>query len=134
MSHLENGFMRVVEAIFRAGDALPVREHVFHTTRKWRFDFAWVAERLAVEIEGGMFKGGGHQRGRAYQKNCEKYNAATVMGWRVLRYTNLDLEERPVQCVEQARDLLKKLQAGVPLHEIEKKLEARDQLRSVEKD
>ena len=86
----------------------PVRQQRVVADRKWSFDFAWPVERVAVEIEGGMFRGHGHQRGRSYQKNCEKYNAAVVAGWRLLRYTNLCLAERPVQIVEEVAGLLKR--------------------------
>jgi very-short-patch-repair endonuclease len=42
---------------------------------------------IAVEIEGGVFTSGGHSRGKGYEKDCEKYNAAVKLGWRVLRYS-----------------------------------------------
>lgn len=71
----------------RAEKLEPVRELQFHLDRKWRFDFAFVPEKLAVEIEGGLFVGGGHSRGKGYESNLEKYNQAVLMGWRVLRYS-----------------------------------------------
>lgn len=64
----------------------PAREYKFHPERKWRFDFAFVPEKIAVEIEGGIFTSGRHSRGANFIKDCEKYNAATILGWRVLRY------------------------------------------------
>ena len=63
----------------------PTREYMFHPTRKWRFDFAWLSHKLAVEIEGG--NGGRHQRRAGFEGDCHKYNAAVLLGWRVLRYT-----------------------------------------------
>lgn len=71
-----------------ASSALPahVEEHRFHATRKWRFDFAWPDQKVALEVEGGVFSGGRHVRGVGFKKDCEKYNAAVVDGWRVLRY------------------------------------------------
>ena len=71
----------------RAEKLEPVRELQFHPDRKWRFDFAFPDEKLAVEIEGGLFVGGGHSRGKGYESNLEKYNQAVLMGWRVLRYS-----------------------------------------------
>ena len=105
-SSLEIAFMRVWKTV--AGDQWPYpkRECRFHPTRKWRFDFAWERERVAVEMEGGVFVGGGHTRGRQYTMNCQKYNAATVAGWRVLRYTVADVQERPVQMIEEITALL----------------------------
>ena len=42
---------------------------------------------LAVECEGGTFTRGRHTRGAGFEKDCEKYNAAVLAGWRVLRFT-----------------------------------------------
>jgi very-short-patch-repair endonuclease len=64
------------------------REVVFAPPRRWRFDFANYAYKLAVEIEGATWSGGRHNRGAGYEKDCEKYNTAIVYyGWRVLRFT-----------------------------------------------
>jgi very-short-patch-repair endonuclease len=65
----------------------PVREFRFHPPRRWRFDFCWPDQRLAVEAEGGVYSGGRHVRGAGFEKDAEKYNAATIDGWRVLRFT-----------------------------------------------
>ncbi len=65
----------------------PEREYRFHPTRRWRFDFAWPEKMLAVEIEGGTWSRGRHTRGAGFEADCEKYNAATLLGWRVLRFT-----------------------------------------------
>jgi len=59
---------------------------MFCNDRKWRFDFAWPAIMLAVEIEGGIYQGGGHTTLSGYTKDCEKYNRAAMDGWTVLRY------------------------------------------------
>ena len=64
-----------------------MREYEFHPTRKWRFDFAWPDSMLAVECEGGTWTGGRHTTGSGFEADCEKYNAAALLGWRVLRYT-----------------------------------------------
>lgn len=69
-----------------AGVAPPVREHRFHGERAWRFDFAWPALMLAAEVEGATFKRGRHTRGKGFRADCEKYNAAAIDGWTVLRF------------------------------------------------
>ena len=70
-----------------AGLPQPVQEHRFHPVRKWRFDYAWPEHRLALEVEGGTWSGGRHTRGAGYERDCEKYNAAALLGWKVLRVT-----------------------------------------------
>lgn len=55
--------------------------------RRWRFDFAIPKHKLAIEIEGGIWITGRHNRGIGYIKDMEKYNHAALLGWRVLRFT-----------------------------------------------
>jgi very-short-patch-repair endonuclease len=74
--------------IIAGGLPAPEREHRFHKTRKWRFDFAWPEHKIAAEAEGGIWTGGRHSRGLQFEKDCEKYNTATLEGWRVFRFTN----------------------------------------------
>ncbi len=65
----------------------PEQDYKFHPTRKWMIDFAWPDDMIAVEVEGGIHSGGRHVRGVGYENDCEKYNAATLLGWRVFRFT-----------------------------------------------
>jgi len=91
----------------------PSKEHRFHHERMWRFDYAFVDRRIAVEIEGGGFgrvvvchqckqpvkrflksggtmlirEGMGHNTGQAIDRDHEKFNVAAKMGWRVFRFT-----------------------------------------------
>jgi len=64
-----------------------VTEYRFHARRRWRFDYAWPEQMLALEIEGGVWSGGRHVRGKGFLGDMEKYNAAALAGWRVLRVT-----------------------------------------------
>lgn len=65
----------------------PVPEYRFDPGRKWRIDFAFVAEKLAVEIEGGAWTQGRHTRGKGFLSDMAKYNALAVAGWSLLRFT-----------------------------------------------
>ncbi len=67
------------------GLPVPVLEHRFHPVRRWRFDAGFLAEKLAVEIDGGIWIGGRHNTGTGYKADLEKLNEALCMGWRVLR-------------------------------------------------
>ena len=83
-SELERSFLFYVNAINLPE---PVREWRFHPVRRWRFDFAWPDRMTAVECEGGVWNRGRHVRGRGFEEDCRKYNAAAVLGWKVLRVT-----------------------------------------------
>ena len=84
MSALEQALLFQIKAM---GLTLPEKEYQFHETRRWRFDFAYPEQQLAVEVEGGTWAGGRHTRGSGYEKDCEKYNEAALRGWSVLRFT-----------------------------------------------
>lgn len=92
------------ELYWRAIKGQPyVAELVFHQGRRWRFDFAWPDSKVALEVEGGVFVGGGHVRGRAYTNNCEKYNEAIFDGWTVFRLTP---DQITAATLERIRDYL----------------------------
>lgn len=74
-----------------AGISAPVPEYKFHKSRKWRFDYAWPAHKVALEVEGGVWTQGRHTRGSGFVNDMEKYNAAAALGWRVFRCTPSDL-------------------------------------------
>lgn len=64
-----------------------VKEYKFHPVRKWRFDYAIPEHKIALEVEGGVWTGGRHTSSVGFLKDMEKYNTATLMGWRVFRTT-----------------------------------------------
>jgi len=66
---------------------IPEREFQFCPGRRWAFDFAWPDFMVAVEIEGGVWSGGRHVRPEGFEKDIEKYNAATKLGWRTYRFS-----------------------------------------------
>lgn len=86
MSYME----KIVAALAEQNGIKLEREHKFHPKRKWRFDFADVHNRIAIEVEGGIWKQGRHNRAQGYRNDTIKYNSAVVLGWRVLRYCSVD--------------------------------------------
>lgn len=116
-SKLEEKFIAALEG---CGLPEPEREFRFHPTRRWRFDFAWKSEKVAVEIQGGLysapvfchvckarvmqrtrygklfpvFQGTGHTSGKAFDDDVEKYLEAAALGWTVItlssKYINSD--------------------------------------------
>lgn len=63
------------------------QEFYFHPDRKWRADFHLIDKKILVEVEGGIWSGGRHTRGKGYLRDLEKYNAATMMGFQVIRFS-----------------------------------------------
>lgn len=60
--------------------------------RGYSFDFALDAPRILVEIQGGIWIGGGHSSGRGVSRDCEKGSLAAVHGWRLITATTEDVE------------------------------------------
>ena len=70
----------------------PEREYVFAPPRKWRFDFAWhMVNKVALEVDGGIWIRGGHNRGAQIKATWEKENEAQIMGWKILKCEPKDL-------------------------------------------
>lgn len=92
------GFKLTVPTLCRAhGLPAPVPEHQFALPRRFAFDWAWPAAKVALEIEGGLFgigkpcpvcrrrKVAGHSSVERIKTDVEKYNLAALAGWRVIR-------------------------------------------------
>jgi len=92
MSKLESDFAFALKAI----GCEMVREYQFHPSRKWRLDFASVAEKVGVEVDGGEFSGGAHSRGVGMANDYSKRNSATEMGWAIFQLTGAMCKSDPV--------------------------------------
>lgn len=80
--------------------------------RKYRFDFANEASKVAVEMDGGSFgrgkpcptcgqkSAGRHSRPMGFHGDCDKSNLAAAAGWVTFRFTAKHIKECPVQCIE----------------------------------
>lgn len=64
------------------------REVRFAPPRKWRWDFCWPALKIAVEINGGTWRRGGHTTGKGYENDMRKYQAGRLLGWLVIPVTS----------------------------------------------
>jgi very-short-patch-repair endonuclease len=69
-----------------------VREYEFAPGRKFRADFHIQSLSLLVEIEGGIWNDGAHTRGKHFESDAAKYNLATKMGFKLLRYSTAMVE------------------------------------------
>ena len=63
------------------------REYQFAPPRSWRADFCVVEAKLLIEIEGGTWVNGRHNRPGGFAKDAEKSNTAALMGYFVYRFT-----------------------------------------------
>ena len=75
-----------------------VKEYRFHPIRRWRFDYAIIDKKIAIEIEGGAFTQGRHTRGVGFVNDMEKYNNAVLLGWRILRFTPEQMKNANTYC------------------------------------
>ena len=108
-SDLEEQFLACWRLMCRANRIDPVdpeREYQFAAPRRWRFDFAWPNQQVAIEMEGGTWTGGRHNTGAGMKNDMEKYNAAVATGWLVLRFTAAHLKQDPQGVFEQIVDCL----------------------------
>jgi len=83
----------------------PEREFRFHPDRRWRFDFAWQHQMIAVEVDGNAWhtKGGGRH---GKDSDREKINAAASLGWRVFHFSPTMLNADPAACIAQVMTAL----------------------------
>ena len=82
----------------------PTSEYKFYPDRRWRFDYAFPKQKIAIEQEGGAWSGGRHTRGKGFINDMEKYNKAVILGWRILRYTP---EQMSCEAIADLKVLLK---------------------------
>lgn len=90
----------------RQGGPELTAEFKFHPKRKWRFDYAVVRSLYesivgtAIELEGGTWMGKSrHTSGQGFENDCEKYNAATDLGWRVYRLTSRMINPENIKAI-----------------------------------
>lgn len=90
-----------------AGIPAPVPEYRFYPVRRWRIDRAWPLDKVGVEIDGGIWRrgGGAHSHPANIQRDMEKLNAAVLLGWRVLRFSEVHLNSP--YAMERVKEALK---------------------------
>ena len=89
---------------------VPQREFRFCRDRKFRFDFAWPILRIAVEVQGGLWIIGRHNRPSAMDSEYEKLNLATLYGWRMFLFTPRMI--RSGEAIDLLKQILYKKQWG----------------------
>ena len=101
-SALESRFASIWDAL---GGVELVREFRFDKTRRWRADFASESARVLIEVEGGVWRGGRHTNPQGFIHDAEKYLAATLQGWSVIRLVGEQLNPATLrQVVDYVRE------------------------------
>lgn len=73
------------------------------------FDLAWPVDKLLVEINGGEWSQGRHARGQGMIDDYNKWNTATLEGWKVLLFTGTQVkDETAITVVTRALHLFQK--------------------------
>lgn len=94
---------KIVLAFYEELGIILVPEYKFLPDRDYRFDFANVETKVALEIQGGIWKGnaGGHTSGVGYTRDMEKSNLAMSHGWRIIQCVPKDI------CMNDTAEALK---------------------------
>jgi hypothetical protein len=82
-----------IEYILKSLNIPYEKEYKFLQNRKFKFDWAFPDEKIAIEYEGIFSKKSRHTGVIGYSKDTTKYNLAVIDGWKVLRYTALNTSE-----------------------------------------
>ena len=77
------------------------REHTFLKDRKYRFDFAFLESKVAVEMQGKIWKKGRHNTGTGLLDGYEKYNLAVYNGWVVFQLAQEMLKESDLMSIHK---------------------------------
>lgn len=71
--------------------------------RKFAFDRAWVAQKVAVNVQGATFVKGGHSSGMGIERDCEVACLAALAGWTYLPVTKHQIKSgQAVRWIAQA--------------------------------
>ena len=84
----------------------PVREYAVPGIPRFRYDFAWVAQKLLVEINGGTWGHMGHSTGKGIARDYRKSRMAQALGWRCYPFTGDEVKDgTAVEVVRKALEV-----------------------------
>lgn len=109
LSTLERAFEARWEQLTRDLDPappMPTPQVMFSLERNYTFDFAWVDKLIFVELHGGGFNKGRHNREYGMVEDFTKYNLAVSMGWRGVYATTSMISDDPQTVIDTVLALL----------------------------
>jgi hypothetical protein len=90
-SHLEQKFSQIWTKLYPDIDLHS--EFKFCSPRRFRFDFAHIPSKTAIEIQGAIWTSGRHSRGSGLIKEYEKMNLAAFLGWKIFYLSTKTIED-----------------------------------------
>ncbi len=108
-SGLEIRFLQLCEqyGIARPVPQLPVRV----AGRSFRLDFAWIDQRVFVEVDGAAF----HSTPTQIAADDNRQNLLVEAGWTPIRFTSSDLKDHPGRCVRTLNRVLGSMPENRPV-------------------
>lgn len=99
--------LKLYTRLQHAGLPLGVGQHRFAPGRQYRFDRCWPEQKVAAEVQGGIWNRGRHARGSGIAAECVKLSIAAATGWRVLPLTDAMIEDgSAVELIRQALSVI----------------------------
>ncbi len=68
----------------------------------YKVDVAFPKQKVAIEVDGWAF----HSDPEAFAKDRKRQNNIALLGWKVLRFTWLDLTEYPQRVIAEIKDAI----------------------------
>lgn len=87
----------------------PSGEYRFHPSRDFRFDLCWPTLKVAIEIDGGIWNYGRHNRAVGLVTDMQKGNEAVVCGYRVLHFRPEEVIDSRGRTMTDAIDVIVRL-------------------------
>src|SRR5262245_430569 len=93
-----------LDQLHLAGLPTPEAEVAFASPRRWRFDWAFKDQQIAIEYQGGNYTGkGGHNTVKGLRNDYEKFSEAAIRGWLLILIDSGSVRDgRAVTWVERA--------------------------------
>jgi len=98
--------------------------------REWRSDlfFEYAGRRVAVEKEGGIRSGGRHTNPDGFIDDMQKYNAYSMLGIFLLRFSTEQIEKESGKCIDIIKSVLFKSKSLAEMTKLVKKKQKRKKI------